>query len=1546
MSDQAKKILSETLKSYQSRNLYTEKQVASMVGILQKGELSIKSQLVKYSEVSKLTPGQKVFKSRLKGLQKDISKTIWQVQKDQTLLITTATKSSFQSGVQNGISELKNAKFPRWDILNSEDEKRLAKNVLSLIDRNALDFMVRFNIQLVGNVNKELLNGIRQGITLGIIKGDSISKISEGLGSIITDSKTFRRAGKTIFKSAQQRLELITRTETLRAHNQGRLKFFDTINVKRVKWMAVGDERMCPVCGSLDGKEYKIDSMPPIPAHPACRCTTIASRAKVCESTLKKYAETRNLKLETNINNPNFQFQVSSFKSAFASNQNVDCILIPEQIEELSKLAKQEKSQVNKIIQGGKYQLLNGKTLQKLAQQRGIAVTRSKTDFIKLLSPLEPHLDLDNMTTKSLKSLMKKHHISVLRSKDDLVKLLNKWDNAHEVQIPDFDKWSIVKLRDEAKSNGISVMRTKDDLVKMLDSIEPGESHAYLKGKALQDKLKQYNIGKVRTKEELIGLLTGKIKQGQVVSKADDLVKKQFAEQIKKAKTELNDLLENLKPHEIISDPSGHGEFMQTYIKGYEILAKNNTVLLPADMNLYIGKLDSALSNWESYINSLTSGQLKNIVKKAQLGKWQWMNKDEMITMLTAKDYESQEVAMESVMLKWNKWKSKHGSKKQVKVKSGKPKVEPKAKPTSKIQTPKTNIQTGFNKVDSDWKSYESSQPFKFDGRADIDGAHTKYFYTDEKGERWLFKPVSESFRGHGDDVAYKIGRLIDNDAVEVRFVKLNVPGRGELSGSIQKWKTGLRQEFDFRNTPVTKLTKDELEQLQREHVIDWLISNHDSHGKQFIRHKNGQVYGIDKGQLYKFIGKDKLDIDYHPNRQWGEKEPIYNTIFRAFQENKIDVDLNATFHYLKQVEKITDDEFVNILKPYAEGRFGKNSANLKAFYERALHRKNHIRQDFEKYYSKLHSKRNGKKTVFKFEDDKGKSGIKLTKDAEDIVKDASNSGWQGKALAVDGDDIEDLNGLVYVEKIKGTKKTQVNLRLKVRPESEKKLLSILDDTPNTLSEIKGNPLKEDDFYSDILAGVKTLNHHVKKGDFDYNKTTIDKLKELKPNLQALKNSTDTEISQMAKEYLTAVNKVLKGVKDNKKYRGHFSQYLRKTTKATSKKKDTLPYKTQKVLYEHKQNKKGDIIIEKTVDDDLKKVMRTDCSKDGIEYRIDLGDDIQAVYKPWTDGNYYAHSGELELKITGTADSKTIERLIDKLNDLGLDGRLASPEDQELVYLYKQAYLVKEDTSPAYKKVIRSLDKANATKEQRIKALRGYWADKLGVDDISSLPDYKPYGDYALSGNGVRSGVFSESAGYREFYRFDIPEKEFEKKLKGIGLFHNFTSGRDVVKTIDQILSNNGAMISTVEKIRLGIPVGGMSPLSDMGTGGASYFFTRIQKLPSSSHSGSSGLYFKNKLLRRMDSITYEGDKYGRVTGNTVRNNRKYSVLGYKQMLNRSSDETIFKNSVSLLENIDVINVGSSSSKQELIQVFKKHNIKKLPDGRRIEDVILVSGRR
>lgn len=50
-----------------------------------------------------------------------------------------------------------------------------------------------------------------------------------------------------------------------------------------------------------------------------------------------------------------------------------------------------------------------------------------------------------------------------------------------------------------------------------------------------------------------------------------------------------------------------------------------------------------------------------------------------------------------------------------------------------------------------------------------------------------------------------------------------------------------------------------------------------------------------------------------------------------------------------------------------------------------------------------------------------------------------------------------------------------------------------------------------------------------------------------------------------------------------------------------------------------------------------------------------------------------------------------------------------------------------------------------------------------------------------------------------------------------------------------------------------------------MDTGWATYFFTRIRKLPTAGGSRETGLYFKKRLLRRMDAISYDHDAFGRV---------------------------------------------------------------------------------
>ena len=154
-------------------------------------------------------------------------------------------------------------------------------------------------------------------------------------------------------------------------------------------------------------------------------------------------------------------------------------------------------------------------------------------------------------------------------------------------------------------------------------------------------------------------------------------------------------------------------------------------------------------------------------------------------------------------------------------------------------------------------------------------------------------------------------------------------------------------------------------------------------------------------------------------------------------------------------------------------------------------------------------------------------------------------------------------------------------------------------------------------------------------------------------------------------------------------------------------------------------------------------------------------------------------------------------------------------------------------------------------------------------------------------------------------------------------------------------------MASTSEKLRRGIPISGASPGRDLATGGASYNFTRLEKWGDARK--KRGIVFKSSVLRRMDSITYDYDHYGRTLTDSGQNfvlqQRYTSWRGMASVTESGNNETIFKNSLSIFEDVDYINVMTESQKEELIQVFKDAGYKKWPDGRELDEVIIVEAR-
>lgn len=316
-----------------------------------------------------------------------------------------------------------------------------------------------------------------------------------------------------------------------------------------------------------------------------------------------------------------------------------------------------------------------------------------------------------------------------------------------------------------------------------------------------------------------------------------------------------------------------------------------------------------------------------------------------------------------------------------------------------------------------------------------------------------------------------------------------------------------------------------------------------------------------------------------------------------------------------------------------------------------------------------------------------------------------------------------------------------------------------------------------------------------------------------------------------------------------------------------------------------------------------------------------LGRNIDGVkINYWGQDAVFALQGNMELAVTGEG-KEAVEKLLSALEKAGVDAARSTALDREELYLRQVAYHLNSSSQAGFEKALGNI----ASQDQRVVKLKEYLSREIGKD-VTKLKGYDPEGSYQAFGQG-RVNTF----------RPDLEGPLWESFQKEYRLFHNITNG-DMVSSIDQILSGGGQMAPTVDKLRRGIPMGGMSPDADLGTGGANYFFTRIKHATSD----CSGVYWKSDLVSRLDAISYQGDMYGRTSGNTVRSHRISDIAGWKNTAGYGSNETIFKNSLSLFDKLDKIKTGNESTCDAIIQVFKKHGYTKFPDGRALLDVIKI----
>lgn len=254
-------------------------------------------------------------------------------------------------------------------------------------------------------------------------------------------------------------------------------------------------------------------------------------------------------------------------------------------------------------------------------------------------------------------------------------------------------------------------------------------------------------------------------------------------------------------------------------------------------------------------------------------------------------------------------------------------------------------------------------------------GTHGGQVYKDGNDKEWLFKQTTGGKKAYAvaEDVAYKLHDLAGLPTPASGVTTLN----GNF-GNIQSMFPNVKTLAPYNFSPAS-LTPDQQLQLQKEHVFDWMISNHDAHAGNLLIDDAGNLIGIDKGQAFRWLGVDKLTTGFNPN----PFEQASNTFYKAYEKGDIkSVDLGkpgSPLHdFILKLQNIPDAEYRSIVRPYAEaakkdGKLGvggpaylglkQNSPfpanDIEAFLDAAVARKNDLLSDYTKFLKTVESTRN-----------------------------------------------------------------------------------------------------------------------------------------------------------------------------------------------------------------------------------------------------------------------------------------------------------------------------------------------------------------------------------------------------------------------------------------------------------------------------------------------------------------------------------------------------------------------------------------------------------
>jgi SPP1 gp7 family putative phage head morphogenesis protein len=140
----------------------------------------------------------------------------------------------------------------------------------------------------IKNIYSQMTQQLIRVLSQSLANGDDIKTIAKKVFATITGKGVNELGIDKIlgkFVPAKRRLEIMARTETVRAHHQAMIEEYRSWGVDGVyviaEWKTAGDSKVCAKCAEKEGRRYTLDEiMLEIPAHPLCRCIAIPIKVK------------------------------------------------------------------------------------------------------------------------------------------------------------------------------------------------------------------------------------------------------------------------------------------------------------------------------------------------------------------------------------------------------------------------------------------------------------------------------------------------------------------------------------------------------------------------------------------------------------------------------------------------------------------------------------------------------------------------------------------------------------------------------------------------------------------------------------------------------------------------------------------------------------------------------------------------------------------------------------------------------------------------------------------------------------------------------------------------------------------------------------------------------------------------------------------------------------------------------------------------------------------------------------------------------------------